>query len=316
MDTSKPTYIEKVEIKGLWGRFDVNWDLNADVNILVGENGTGKSTILRIIKEHLDINSKATKMALNNDKSIQTWVKSKFDKFFDKVTIFSKKEKIELLTSEVVTDFSSGKPFNYVIKGSTISKQIGEKNVSYISTFDNNLVSKDDISKISNNRVKTDLDIELFILEKSYSDFLLNQLSPQKGAEDLFRKRKSFINILNNLFSETNKKVNESINHISFLIEEDLRISPYQLSSGEKQLLVILLTVLVQDEQPSILIMDEPEISLHIRWQHELIEIIRTLNPNCQLIIATHSPSMFNDGHREKVFWMEDIVSTSKTGEV
>ncbi len=35
-------YIERIEIKGLWGRYDVDWKLNPDVNILVGENGDGE----------------------------------------------------------------------------------------------------------------------------------------------------------------------------------------------------------------------------------------------------------------------------------
>ena len=42
-------YIERVNIKELWGLYDVNWTLNTDVNILVGENGTGKSTLLQFI---------------------------------------------------------------------------------------------------------------------------------------------------------------------------------------------------------------------------------------------------------------------------
>lgn len=41
--------IKRIEIKGLLHRYDLKWDLNPDVNILVGINGTGKSTILRTI---------------------------------------------------------------------------------------------------------------------------------------------------------------------------------------------------------------------------------------------------------------------------
>lgn len=37
--------ITKVEIKGLWNRFDLSWDLHPDVNVLSGINGSGKSTI-------------------------------------------------------------------------------------------------------------------------------------------------------------------------------------------------------------------------------------------------------------------------------
>ena len=47
------SYIERIEIKGLWGRFDVDWKLHSDVNILVGENGTGKSTILKLVESYL-----------------------------------------------------------------------------------------------------------------------------------------------------------------------------------------------------------------------------------------------------------------------
>ena len=51
-------------------------------------------------------------------------------------------------------------------------------------------------------------------------------------------------------------------------------------SSGEKQMLVILLTVLVRNEEHCVLFMDEPEASLHIEWQQKLIGMIRGLNPN------------------------------------
>ena len=47
------SYIERIEIKELWHRFDVDWTLHPDVNILVGENGTGKSTILTLVTEIL-----------------------------------------------------------------------------------------------------------------------------------------------------------------------------------------------------------------------------------------------------------------------
>jgi predicted ATPase len=95
---------------------------------------------------------------------------------------------------------------------------------------------------------------------------------------------------------------------LGFVLPDGSKIHRKDLSSGEKQLLILMLTVLCQDEQPSLLLLDEPELSLHLKWQYRLIEILRNLNPNCQLVIATHSPSIFNDGWRDKVFWMEDLV--------
>jgi predicted ATPase len=72
------------------------------------------------------------------------------------------------------------------------------------------------------------------------------------------------------------------------------------LSSGEKHLLRILLAALEADD--NLLMIDEPELSLHIDWQRDLIATIRTLNPNCQLLLATHSPEIMADVHDRNIF--------------
>ena len=41
-------YIRRIEIHGLWERFNIGWDLRPDVNILSGINGVGKTTILNV----------------------------------------------------------------------------------------------------------------------------------------------------------------------------------------------------------------------------------------------------------------------------
>ena len=83
---------------------------------------------------------------------------------------------------------------------------------------------------------------------------------------------------------------------------------PYQLSSGEKQILVILLTVLVEDRKNYVLFMDEPEVSLHVEWQKQLIDLILRLNPNVQIILSTHSPAVIMNGWMDKVTEVSDIT--------
>lgn len=83
---------------------------------------------------------------------------------------------------------------------------------------------------------------------------------------------------------------------------------PYQLSSGEKQILAILLTVLVEDQKPYVLFMDEPEVSLHIEWQKKLIDLILELNPSVQIILTTHSPAVIVNGWMDKVTEVSDIT--------
>ena len=52
--------------------------------------------------------------------------------------------------------------------------------------------------------------------------------------------------------------------------------------------------------------MDEPEISLHVEWQQQLISLIRRLNPNVQIILTTHSPALIMDG------WMDAVTEVSE----
>jgi predicted ATP-binding protein involved in virulence len=62
------------------------------------------------------------------------------------------------------------------------------------------------------------------------------------------------------------------------------------LSSGEKQLLRICIDVLLADGEP--VLIDEPELSMHIDWQRRLIPALRALAPESQRIVATHSPEI------------------------
>ena len=77
------------------------------------------------------------------------------------------------------------------------------------------------------------------------------------------------------------------------------------LSSGEKQLFIILGEALLQEKREVVFISDEPELSLHVIWQSSLFENIRAINPNCQVITATHSPDIIGP-FMSKVTKIED----------
>ena len=119
--------------------------------------------------------------------------------------------------------------------------------------------------------------------------------------------KRRFQDLADELFAETGKKIIRGKNEIVF--EQDgVELLPYRLSSGEKQMLVILLTVLVQDKAPCVLLMDVPEISLHIEWQQRIISIIREMNPYAQIILTTHSPAMIMGGWMDAVTEVTDIT--------
>jgi len=76
-----------------------------------------------------------------------------------------------------------------------------------------------------------------------------------------------------------------------FLINNS-RINYLQLSTGEKQLLYILLVVFNTSKKTCILLMDEPDLGLHVIWKEKFVSILRKINPNAQIILTTHAPSM------------------------
>ena len=173
-----------------------------------------------------------------------------------------------------------------------------------------------DTMNLVDSRITSALDFQLYHLQRKYLDYQVNignriiaelQQGNADAAQQLSQSKKRFQDIVDELFEETGKKIVRTENEIRFSqIGETL--VPYQLSSGEKQMLAILLTVLVEDQQPYVLFMDEPEVSLHIEWQKRLIDLIVELNPNVQIILTTHSPAVIMNGWMDKVTEVSDIT--------
>ncbi|HBQ5356609.1 TPA: ATP-binding protein, partial [Klebsiella pneumoniae] len=80
------------------------------------------------------------------------------------------------------------------------------------------------------------------------------------------------------------------------------KLSASQLSSGEQQLLLLFCNVLVARDKPSLFIIDEPEISLNIKWQRKLIQYLLdiTKDTSIQFMFASHSLEIISQ-HRSRV---------------
>ena len=165
-------------------------------------------------------------------------------------------------------------------------------------------------------RISSALDFQLYHLQRKYLDYQVNignrmiaclQQGNTEAAQELSKKKTRFQDIVDDLFADTGKKIVRTENEIRFLQIGEVLL-PYQLSSGEKQMLAILLTVLVEDDQHYVLFMDEPEVSLHIEWQKRLIDLCLELNPNVQIILTTHSPAVVMNGWMDAVTEVNDIT--------
>lgn len=115
--------------------------------------------------------------------------------------------------------------------------------------------------------------------------------SIQDKLNEIFSPRDRFLSICNTLFQRKSMTL-DAENQFQFTSRSGKPLTTGMLSSGEKQLLILLSEALLQREQPFVFIADEPELSLHVLWQEKLIGSLRQLNPNAQIIVATHSPDI------------------------
>lgn len=279
--TRMENYIKKIEITGLWGELSLAWNLNRDVNVLAGMNGTGKSTIIRSLVSLL-----------------------RGEKQHESTSRLIEDVKVTFEDSESMSIMGGEKP------------PAGLK-IDVITTFDNRLKEPQAAGALSEAAVKTELDQEICRIQKRYMSYqieqgrrvisLLTKKADHSEIEAITSHKTMFFDIVDSLFASTGKKVNRESDELSF-IYRDTAISPYVLSSGEKQALLILATVLTEDNAPAVLLMDEPEISLHFDWQSRLLEDIRMLNPHVQVIVSTHSPALIMNGWLGHVSEISDLV--------
>lgn len=270
----KAQYIKSIEIDSLWSnRKHIVWELRPDVNILSGSNGVGKSTIINRSASHLKV----------------------------------------MRDSRLTTNPEDGVTVKFFPEDAT------SINFEVISSVDRPIMSSEMLEKVSGADIRTELDWQLYNLQRRYLNYqvnvgnriisLLSTGNPddQRLATELTKPKKQFQDLVDELFAPTAKTIVRDSNEIMFS-QYGETIPPYMLSSGEKQMLVILLTALVQEGRPGVMLMDEPEISLHIEWQQRLITLVRTLNPNTQIILCTHSPAIIMDGWMDAITEIEDIT--------
>lgn len=264
-------YIKRIEIHGLWHRYDIAWNLRPDVNILSGINGVGKTTILNRSVNYLEQTSGEVKSDEKNGVHV----------YFD-------------------------------------NPQATYIPYDVIRSYDRPLIMGDFTARMADPNVKSELDWQFYLLQRRYLDYQVNignkmidllssdDEAMRCQASTLSLPKRKFQDMIDELFSYTRKTIDRKSNDIVFY-QNGERLLPYKLSSGEKQMLVILLTVLVRDGDHCVLFMDEPEASLHIDWQQKLISMIRALNPNLQLILTTHSPAVIMEGWLDAVTEVSDI---------
>ena len=327
--------LNNVDIKQIYKEKDFSWKISEDINILIAKNGVGKSTILKLIdacvrddKELIeDYNNPSISLSFSqyygnkasNEKPIPITIRN------NKISKNIKTILIDTFDNKINQSTNSKTELDYIIHKLSI------KFSNYHAMINTSIKKEtEDITK----RIK-EIDISKASIEE-LQEFQKLKIEENKIKDTKYKQFLLFQEIINTFYKDTKKEIiidDVSIQNpkVPFLIKfkdkdtdspvdenEELEFIS-KLSSGEKQILIIFLNIIVQGDNPFILLMDEPESSLHVEWQAILIENIKKLNSNIQMIIATHNPIILLDRKASEIGKIdinnkEGIVQTNEKG--
>ena len=260
------SYIQSFHIENLWGYKNIHWDnINPDVNIIVGINGCGKTTLLNTMYSYYSGKVRSTSTYSSEKGSVYTGYKGV----------------PEMLDPSI--------PVIYLRSLDNLPLRDKRKNESQLLQELNAVVYQNAAGS------------------PSFFGYRMRMLDYTNEASHIQSRITHFLKVVNNLFSDSDKSI-EIANSQLVVRQHNEYLTLDKLSSGEKQMLLITLKTFLTHEQPAVIFMDEPEISMHISWQNRLIDVLRELNPSAQLFITTHSPSVLSKGWGDKITYMEDIT--------
>ncbi len=321
-------YIKNVKIKNLFDEKDINWNLSR-VNVLVGKNGLGKSTILHLINsavtqkgsEYLDLCDEVL-IELDNEEKyhalkesispeiLEILIKeiSTSDKFTNAIESFiSENNKPETSNPKLFLDIKN--KFLSELKKTAMS-ETSSTEISSLTSYkfginikkmETEFISTVNMSANSVNNITTSSGNNTTFLDFEINNEVKRLIDNHKNYPKMKLKLK-LMTSLNNLFKETDKKIEIIDDTLEVTLNNDKKLSFKKLSSGERQVIFIFLKVINGSVNQSLILMDEPEISLHPSWQESLLTEITKVNETSQIIVVTHSPAIVMDG------WLDCFV--------
>jgi ATP-binding protein involved in virulence-like protein len=286
-----------------------------DLVILTGSNGSGKTRILECIlncfEDYINSNYREDKNRL--DIYFQENEKKCFNESFDLEMFFKVLNRYNWKKVEPFVLGGNYKKDDFFEKGKMLKEKLEvlpkiiyvptEINFQKMDTASTTLVQKYRfINIVDTNLIK---DIPSFIATKIITAIFQNK------NEKVGDVQKKVFDEINEIFEilEINVKVED--------ISQDGRNIPIfknsagekfdinELSSGEKQLFLRTLAIKMLNPENSIILIDEPEISLHPKWQQQIVDVYKKIGKNNQIIIATHSPHILGSVKKENIILLD-----------
>lgn len=252
---------------------DVNGE-PLDTIVLIGENGAGKTTLLRDVFDAMQIDDRGYNEISDSETHLNNGACC--------VTIKTENKEVGMIHPDVRIG---------------IGLEINDPKIVYMPTE----INFEKLNKVDNT---FKFEPDFFNIVDQNMTQNIPSLIATKINQEIFKNRKKII-------EEVINEVCKMINKVFACLDLDVKLiglsENYEtkpifknslgkefdingLSSGEKQLFLRVLSLKFLEVNNSIILIDEPEISLHPQWQSKIIKLYENIGQNNQLIIATHSP--------------------------
>lgn len=229
-------------------------------------------------------------------------------KNIEKIKIYAEELKgqinvVENSYSKVAASLDESFPYRLINLVREHSQEIGKEEIEDIS---NKLSELDERRKslkrvgLLDNKDSTSIDKnDIDLASEAIKLYIKDSNLKFDEYENLKEKISLFMDIINKRFNHKKLLINKD-NGFEFIqnidSEENKQIPMSRLSSGEKNELILFFELIFKSRKENLVLIDEPEISLHISWQNLFVEDLKRVHEliGINVLIATHSPDIIN----------------------
>jgi energy-coupling factor transporter ATP-binding protein EcfA2 len=304
-----------VEKQTLWKFFQNNSDIKNFKNNLNYITCPDPSDFIGLFEDLLNSISEELYSFLNYTDEKNRYTAQKIEKELNHNFSFLKIEEVEIILEEKYEQTikkTQSKIGESLFSGvaevmAKIKNKIDEEEIFKNLQKNQDLILKaldDDNKDDFKNQIEEILqgDIDNFKNQESLIKIILSNLLNKLENETIeYNKLQLFVNEFNSFIKENNKKVVINSKGIKIKLEDSSTHSLNKLSSGERNMLTFLATILLLGESRDFILIDEPEISLDTDWQEKLLSTIEKLAPNSQIIVASHSSVIWGEYFDETI---------------
>ena len=319
--------IKNLHIKEYNGlkNLNINFELEGkvlDLIVLAGINGSGKTRVLESIRYWFEMfRSKAVNVELFYEENEREVLESLMNS--EGLTEVEKEAQKDIEFTDCLRnikfynyDYRHNKTENRNYNSKIISRSFEKLKIFPKIIYVPTEINFEEIKKAQTNLKK---EYNFINIVDSYEikdipSYIATQISKVANEEE------------NLTMGQVRKKVFKEINGIFEILELDVKLSEIskdensmpifkdssgkkfginELSSGEKQLFLRTLAIKMLNPENSIILIDEPELSLHPKWQQRIVDVYRKIGKNNQIIIATHSPHILGSVKKENIMLLD-----------